>query len=168
MPHMKPLRVILALFLTLLSMSAAAQLIPSPRFDELERRLKIRPDQKEQFDMAVGATKRALLAVGLSLMEMKQKLAEELMKPSPDFSRLFENADKVFEMHRPLFREAGIEWKKLYGELDPEQIQTVKRFLLDNLGQWGAAPFLEDTPAKPRPKAPPKMAPPKIPAEEWI
>jgi len=168
MAHMKPLRVLFALFLTLLSMSAAAQAIPSPRFDELERRLKIRPDQKEQFDMAVGATKRALLAVGLSLMEMKQKLAEELLKPSPDFSRLFDNADKVFEMHRPLFREAGIEWKKLYGELDPEQIQTVKRFLLDNLGQWGAAPFLEDTPAKPRPKAAPKMAPPKIPAEEWI
>ena len=118
MGHMKNLRAVLALFLTFLSMSAAAQAIPSPRFDELERRLKIRPEQKEQFDMAVGATKRALLAVGLSLMEMKQKLAEELLKPSPDFSRLFENADQVFEMHRPLFREAGREWKKLHSLLD--------------------------------------------------
>ena len=164
MASMKPLRAFLALVLTLLSMSAAAQMIPSPRFDELERRLNIRPDQKEQFDMAVGATKRALLAVGLSLMEMKQKLAEELLKPSPDFSRLFDNSDKVFEMHHPLFREAGLEWKKLYAELDPEQIRTVKRFLLDNLGQWGAAPFLEDAPAKPRPKAAP-AGPVK---EEWI
>ena len=167
MGRMTPLRAFLALFLTLLSMSAAAQIVPSPRFDELERRLKIRPEQKEQFDMAVGATKRALLAVGLSLMEMKQKLAEELMKPSPDFSRLFDNADQVFEMHRPLFREAGIEWKKLYYELDPEQVQTVKRFLMDNLGQWGAAPFLEDAPPPPRPKAPPRGAP-KIPSEESI
>ena len=162
MGRMKPVRAVLALFLTLLSMSAAAQAIPSPRFDELERRLKIRPDQKEQFDMAVGATKRALLAVSLSLIEMKQKLAEELMKPSPDFSRLFDNADKVFEMHHPLFREAGREWKKLYSELDPEQIATVKRFLLDNLGQWGAAPFLEEKPA------PPRKGPPMPADREWI
>ena len=161
MGPMKPLRAVLALFLTLLSMSAAAQALPSPRFDELERRLKIRPDQKEQFDMAVGATKRALLAVGLSLMEMKQKLAEELLKPSPDFSRLFDGADKAFEMHQPLFREAGREWKKLYSELDPEQVETAKRFLLDNLGEWGATPFLEEGPA--RPKRLPKEAP-----KEWI
>src|SRR5689334_18072067 len=120
MGPMKSIRAILALFLTLLSMSAAAQALPSPRFDELERRLKIRPEQKEQFDMAVGATKRALLAVGLSVMEMKQKLAEELLKPSPDFSRLFEGADKIYEMHEPLFREAGREWKSLYGQLDAE------------------------------------------------
>jgi hypothetical protein len=167
MGRMTPLRAFLALFLTLLSMSAAAQIVPSPRFDELERRLKIRPEQKEQFDMAVGATKRALLAVGLSFMEMKQKLAEELLKPSPDFSRLFDNADKVFEMHQPLFRDAGREWKKLHSQLDDEQVQIVKRFLLDNLGQWGAMPFLDDAPSKPQPKARPKAAP-KIPSEEWI
>lgn len=160
MDRMNPIRAILALFLTLLSMSAAAQAIPSPRFDELERRLKIRPDQKEQFDTAVGATKRALLAVGLSLMEMKQKLAEELLKPSPDFSRLFDNADKLFEMHAPLFREAGREWKKLHSELDDEQVEIVKRFLLDNLGQWGVAPFLEDTPRR--------QPPSKDPQKEWI
>ena len=159
---MKPFRAILALLLTLLSMSAAAQAIPSPRFDDLERRLKIRPDQKEQFDMAVGATKRALLAVGLSFVEMKQRLAEELLKPKPDFSRLFDNADKVFEMHHPLFSEAGREWKKLYRELDAEQIKTVQRFLVDSLGPWAAAPFLEDVPPS-RPKGPAKA-----PDREWI
>ena len=148
---MKPARGFLALFLMLLSMAAAAQ-IPSPRFDDLERRLQIRPDQKEQFDLAVGATKRALLAVGLTVMEMKQRLGEELLKPDPDFSRLFDGVDRAFEQNAPLFKEAGREWKQLYAQLDPKQVETAKRFLLDNLGEFGATPFLEDPPQKKREK----------------
>src|SRR5258707_11263587 len=109
---MRALRAVAALLLFGLSLAASAQ-VPTPRFDELERRLQIRPEQKEQYEMAVGATKRALLAVGLSLMEMKQRLAEELMKPNPDFSVLFDGADRAFEQQRPLFDEAGRRWKKL-------------------------------------------------------
>ena len=139
--------------------SAASSPIATPRFDELERRLQIRPEQKEQYEMAVGATKRALLAVGLSVMEMKQRLAEELAKPNPDFSVLFEGADRAFEQQRPLLEEAGREWKKLYAFLDDKQVEVVKQFLLDNLGQIGAAPFIEDAPRK-KPKSPPKG--------EWI
>jgi hypothetical protein len=160
---MKSLRAVLALLLTLLPLAAAAQM-PSPRFDELEKRLQIRPEQKDQFDMAVGATKRALLAVGLTVMEMKQRLAEELLKPSPDFSRMLDGVDRAFEMHAPLFKEAGREWKKLYAQLDPKQVETVKRFLLDNLGELGAAPFLEERKPEPKPQRKPKP----VPSEEWI
>ena len=156
---MRLVRAFAALLLLGLSMAAAAQSIPTPRFDELERKLQIRPEQKEQFDTAVGATKRALLAVGLSAMEMKQRLAQEFMKANPDFSFLFNDADKVFDQHRPLYEEAGREWKKLYAELDSKQVQTVKQFLLDNLGQLGAAPFIEDAPKK-KEKRPP--------SGEWI
>ena len=162
---MKRVRSFLALVLTLLPLAAAAQIIPSPQFDDLERRLQIRPEQKDQFDMAVGATKRALLAVGLTVMEMKQRLGEELLKPSPDFSRLFDGADRAFEMHAPLFKEAGREWKKLYAQLDARQVETVKRFLLDNLGALGAQPFLDDRPLPPSPRKKEKK---EIPSEEWI
>ena len=130
---MKVFRLAAALILLALSMAASAQQMP--RFDQLEQRLKIRPEQKEQFDMAVGATKRALLAVGLSFMEVKQRLAEELMKPRPDFSRLADSYDRIIEQHRPLFREAGAEWKKLYAILDDEQVDIVKDFLHENLGR---------------------------------
>jgi hypothetical protein len=130
---MKALRLAAALFLLALSMAASAQQMP--RFDQLEQRLKIRPEQKEQFDTAVGATKRALLAVGLSFMEMKQRLAEELMKPRPDFSRLGDSYERIVDQHRPLFREAGTEWKKLYAILDDEQVEVVKDFLHENLGR---------------------------------
>ena len=161
---MNTARAALALVLLLLSMAAPAQ-VASPRFDDLERRLQIRPEQKEQFDTAVGATRRALLAVGLSVMEMKQRLAQELLKPDPDFSRLFDGADRAFEDNAPLFREAGREWKKLYAQLDAKQVETVKRFLVDNLGEFGAAPFLDDK-AQPQPKPKPKEKVP--PREEWI
>ena len=151
---MKTARLLVALFLLGLSLAATAQTIPSPRFDELERRLQIRPEQKDQYEMAVGATKRALLAVGLTFMEMKQRLAAELMKPSPDFSVLFDGADRAFEQQRPLLEEAGRDWKKLYALLDDKQVEVVKQFLLDSLGQIGAAPFIQDAPRK-RPKSPP-------------
>ena len=158
---MRALRFVAAILLVGMSMaaSAASSPIATPRFDELERRLQIRPEQKEQYEMAVGATKRALLAVSLSLMEMKQRLAEELMKPNPDFSVLFDGADRVFDQQRPLFEEAGREWKKLYALLDDKQVEVVKQFLLDSLGQLGAAPFIEEAPRK-KPKSPP--------TGEWI
>ena len=130
---MKTFRFAAALFLLALSMAASAAQMP--RFDQLERDLKIRPEQKEQYEMAVGATKRALLAVSLSFMEMKQRLAEELMKPRPDFSRLTDSYERIVDQHRPLFREAGVEWKKLYALLDDEQVEIVKDFLHENLGR---------------------------------
>jgi hypothetical protein len=158
---MRALRFFAAILLVGLSMAAPAASSPiaTPRFDELEGRLQIRPEQKEQYEMAVGATKRALLAVGLSVMEMKQRLAEELAKPNPDFSVLFDGADRAFEQQRPLLEEAGREWKKLYALLDDKQVEVAKQFLLDNLGQLGAAPFIEDAPRK-KPTSPPKG--------EWI
>src|SRR5439155_10295554 len=60
--------------------SAAAR----PRFDKLEETLKIRPEQKEQFDAAVASTQRALVSVALIAMQIKQGLGEELQKPRPD------------------------------------------------------------------------------------
>src|ERR1700741_2361091 len=121
---MNVLRAWLAALLLLASIAtpAASSPIQTPRFDELERKLQIRPEQKDQYDMAVGATKRALLAVGLTFMEMKQRLPEGLMKPSPDFSLLFAGTDRVFDQSRPLFEEAAREWKKLFALLDDKQV----------------------------------------------
>lgn len=129
---MRVVRVIAALLLLAASMAASAGM---PRFEDLEKRLNIRPDQKEQYDIAVGATKRALLSVAAGAMDMKQRLAEELMKPRPDFSAFFRGADKVFEQQRPLFEEAGREWNKLFKKLDDKQVEIVKEFLRENLGE---------------------------------
>ncbi len=134
---MKAIRLLVALFVLGLSMAASAAQMP--RFDALEQRLKIRPEQKQQFDLAVGATKRALLAVGLSAMEMQQRLGEELMKARPDFSRLTDSYERIVDQHRPLFREASDEWRRLNAILDDRQVEIVKDFLRQELGRFLSA-----------------------------
>ena len=130
---MRPLRVAASLFLLLASMAASA--VEMPRFEALEKQLKIRPEQKEQYDMAVGATKRALLAVALNAVEMQQRLTEELGKSRPDFSRLYDSYDRIVDQNRPLFKEASEEWRKLYAILDDRQVEIAKDFVRDNLGR---------------------------------
>ena len=127
------LRAFLVLVLLGLSLGASAQSMPN--FDELEKRLHIRPDQKDQYDLAVGATKRALLSVGLAAMQMKDALVQELAKPRPDFRELARKQNQLIEDQRPLFREAGEQWRQLYKILDPRQVDTVRDFLRENLGR---------------------------------
>jgi len=119
----------------LLAVSFGASAAAMPRFDKLEETLKIRPEQKEQFDAAVGATQRALLAVAVSAMKIKQRIDEELQKPWPNFGVFYDLHEEILEQNRPLFKEAGEEWKKLYALLDDEQVDIAKRFLRDNLGR---------------------------------
>jgi len=128
------MRKILSIILVALSFSAAAQSLPN--FDQLEAKLKIRPEQKEQYDVAVAATERALLAVGLAALQMKDALSRELAKDLPDFRALVRKQDELIEQQRPLFREAGRQWEKLYKLLDAKQAKTVQAFLDDNLGPF--------------------------------
>lgn len=125
------LRFFAAAMIALASLGAMAQSMPD--FHQLEVRLRIRPDQKQQYDLAVGATKRALLAVGLAAMAMKEALVQELAKPSPDFRALARKQNELIDEQRPLFEEAGREWKKLYDILDPRQVETMRQFFRDNL-----------------------------------
>jgi hypothetical protein len=106
-----------------------------PNFAELEKRLHIRPEQKYQYDLAVGATKRALLAVGIAAIQMKDALVQELAKPRPDFGELARKQNQLIDDQRPLFREAGEEWHRLYAILDPGQVEAVRDFLRENLGR---------------------------------
>lgn len=124
-----------ALAALMLAFCAGAMAAPiMPRFDQLEKRLHIRPDQKAQFDAAVTATQRALLAVAASALEFKQRLDRELEKPRPDFGIFFDAQQDLIERNRPLFEEAAREWQRLYALLDDKQVEVVKAFLRENLG----------------------------------
>lgn len=126
------LRYFVLLLLLALSFGATAAL---PNFDALELRLKIRPEQKDQFDVTVGSTKRALLMVGIVAVQLKDKLAAELSKPMPDFRAFARANEDLIDQTRPAFREAGEEWKKLYALLDDEQIEIAKAFMREHLGR---------------------------------
>ena len=120
---------------------APAQVPSLPRLDfkldKLEQALNLTPAQKEQFDVAVGATKRVLLQLALVTMQMKEKVAAELAKPRPDLGVLDEGRRAIVEEGRTLRREARDEWRKLYGMLNAEQLAAFRRFAdeqFDNMG----------------------------------
>lgn len=125
-------RWVIAAFLLALSFGAGAG--PFDRdFERLERQLRMKPAQKAQFDLAVAATQRALLAVAMSGLQIKERIAQELAKPRPDLNTLYDIHEQVIEQNKPLFREARNEWQKLYGLLDEEQVAIAKRYIEDML-----------------------------------
>jgi hypothetical protein len=124
-------RVLGAVLLFTVSLGAAAAALP--RFDRLEEKLNLRPEQKTQFDIAVASTQRALLSVALTALQLKQQLVDELAKARPDFSTLANAHATLVEQNRPLFRAAGDEWKKFYALLDDDQLVVAKKYLRENL-----------------------------------
>ena len=122
------------MLLLALSFGAAAQAFPE--LDGLEAKLHIRPDQKKQYDLAIGATKRALLGVGLAAVQVKDALAKELAKDYPDFEALVRKQNEVLDQTRPLFEEAAREWNKLIKLLDDRQAKIAQAWLHDNLGRF--------------------------------
>ena len=107
------------------------------KFEKLEQALNLKPEQKEQFDVAVGATKRVLLQLALVTMQMKDKLAAELAKPRPDLGVLDEGRKAIVDEGRTLRREARDEWRKLYAMLDPHQVASLRRFADEQFEQMG-------------------------------
>ena len=125
------LRILLAALLMGLSLGASAQRVD---FDRLEQQLRLKPHQKVQFDLATAATQRAMLASAMELMQLKQRLADELMKPRPDLGALLSQHERAFELSKPLFKEAGDEWTKLYALMDDDQVAIARRYVEDQLG----------------------------------
>ena len=117
-----------------LSLGAAAQSFPE--LDQLEAKLHIRPDQKKQYDVAIAATKRALLGVGLAAVQVKDALAKELAKDYPDFEALVRRQSQVFDETKPLFEDAMREWDRLIKLLDDRQAKIARAWLHDNLGRF--------------------------------
>ncbi len=110
-----------------LSLGAAAQGFGN--FSRLESQLKLKPEQKAQFDIAVQATQRALLSLGMVAFQQKQRIADEIAKPRPDIGVLADSQEQLLEMIRPHFREAREEWTRLYGLLEPDQVAIAKKYV---------------------------------------
>jgi hypothetical protein len=121
-------------FVVLLCSSLAVAAGPMDRdFDRLERMLRLKPEQKAQFDLAVGATQRALLAVAMTGLQIKERVSRELDKSRPDLNVLYDIHDQLIEQNKPLFREARDEWSRLYALLDPDQVAIAKRYIEEKL-----------------------------------
>lgn len=128
------LKLLALLALLFIPLAAGAQVPAGPDFGDLEAKLRLDPVQKAQFDVAVGATRRAMLATGLVAMEMKARLAQELAKDRPDFERLLADPDVLLSQVRPQWAEAQQEWTRLYGMLDARQVAIARDYIERRLG----------------------------------
>ena len=130
----RPLYTVLAFLLLAFSLGAAAQSFPE--LDQLEGKLGIRPDQKRQYDSAITATKRALIAAGLAAVQVKDAIAKEMDKKDPDYLMLVLKERAILEQQKPLFEEANREWEKVFRQLDDRQLKVAKEWLHENLGRY--------------------------------
>jgi hypothetical protein len=124
------------LALLFVSFTARAYTIEVPDFGRLETELRLKPLQKAQFDIAVQASQRALMAVAMAGLQVKERLSSELAKPLPDLNVLWRLHMDAYEMAAPNFREARDEWERFFRLLDKRQVESTKRFLRDNLGPY--------------------------------
>jgi hypothetical protein len=118
---------IAAAALAMMSLGADAARLEG--LQQLERQLRLNPEQKAQFDVAAAATQRALVSSALSGMEFKERLGRELMRPRPDLEVIFQAQEAMVEQNRPLFRSARDEWLRLYAMLDEEQVKIAKVYV---------------------------------------
>lgn len=128
---------LLAAFLVALPAAAQGRL----GFEGLERSLRLTPYQRQQFDAAVTATQRAMVAVGLGALQAKARLAQELLKDRPDPKALLLAQEELVEFSKPHVKAAREEWTRFYATLDEEQVRTARAFveeklrLLERLGE---------------------------------
>jgi hypothetical protein len=124
----RALRYLVTLFaLCVVSLGAAASRMEG--LEQLERQLRLNPEQKIQFDIAKAATQRALLSSALTGMEFKERIGRELMRPRPDLDAIFAAQEALVEQNRPLFRAARDEWVRLYALLDEDQVRIAKAYV---------------------------------------
>jgi hypothetical protein len=132
-------RLLLLLAVLLAALPAGAQ--GRLGFEGLERALRLAPHQKQQFDVAVTATQRAMVAIGLGAIQAKSRLAQELLKDRPDAKALLLAQDELVEFSKPHVQAAREEWVRFYAMLDEEQVKIARAFveeklrLLERLGE---------------------------------
>jgi periplasmic protein CpxP/Spy len=109
-----------------LVVSAGALASPFPRLDQFGRSLDLSPAQQVQFDAAVAATQRTVVAAVMAGVQMKAQVQAEFAKARPDLDALAKLKDATEETLRPLHLAARAEWLKLYAMLSDEQAALVK------------------------------------------
>jgi hypothetical protein len=128
---------LLAVFLVALPAAAQGRL----GFEGLERSLRLSPYQKQQFDVAVTATQRAMVAIGLGALQAKSRLVQELLKDRPDPNALLMAQEELVEFSKPHVNAAREEWIRFYAMLDEDQVRIARSFveeklrLLERLGE---------------------------------
>ena len=149
--------------LALVAAFAAPAFARDADVERMQRSLKLNPIQQQQFDVAMAATQRAMLAIGMGALQFKSRLGMELLKERPDMSSLATAQDELVEMSKPHVRAAKDEWLRFYAMLDDEQVGAARGYMdeklrkLDRLAEHLIREFSGSStrPARPRRNEPP-------------
>ena len=125
-------RFLLAVFALLAALTTPA-LARDAEVERLQRSLRLNPIQQQQFDVALQATQRAMLAIGMGALQFKTRLGLELLKDRPDAKALALAQDELVEMSKPHVRAARDEWLRFYSLLDDEQVGTARAYMEERL-----------------------------------
>jgi hypothetical protein len=107
--------------------------ISFPAITKVERKLNLTPEQKEQFDVALAASKVAFLALEANHKELRQFAQKELANARPNLEALSGEFDDAMEFGRTATRKARAEWLKLYAMLSDEQVAVVRDALQEKI-----------------------------------
>jgi len=149
-------RSFLIAFLALVAAFAAPAFARDADVERMQRSLKLNPIQQQQFDVAMAATQRAMLAIGMGALQFKSRLGMELLKDRPDMNSLATAQDELVEMSKPHVRAAKDEWLRFYAMLDDEQVGAARSYMderlrkLDQLAEHLMRNFLGPAPSKRR------------------
>ena len=119
--------------LALLAVLASPAYAADAELERLQRSLKLNPTQQRQFDVALQATQRAMLAIGMGALQFKARLGMELLKDRPDLNALAAAQDELLEISRPQVRAARDEWLRFYSLLDEEQVGAARGYMEERL-----------------------------------
>lgn len=119
--------------LAVVASAALPAVAMDPGFDRLERSLRLNPIQQQQFDVAVRATHRAMITIGMGALQFKGRLGMELLKDRPDPKALELAQDELVDLARPQVRAAKDEWLRFYSLLDDEQLGAARGYLEERL-----------------------------------
>ena len=119
--------------LALVAAFAAPAFARDADVERMQRSLKLNPIQQQQFDVAMAATQRAMLAIGMGALQFKSRLGMELLKDRPDMSSLATAQDELVEMSKPHVRAAKDEWLRFYAMLDEEQVGAARGYMDEKL-----------------------------------
>ena len=126
-------RSLLIAVVALLAALAAPAFARDADLERMQRSLKLNPIQQQQFDVAMAATQRAMLAIGMGALQFKSRLGMELLKDRPDMNSLSLAQDELVEMSKPHIRAAKDEWVRFYSMLDDEQVGAARAYMDERL-----------------------------------
>jgi periplasmic protein CpxP/Spy len=98
--------------------------------ETLHTDLKLNPKQETLWQSAATRTKEMMAQMRNDREQMRSAMLQELSKPQADLRALANGMDAARTRHTDLRKEAREQWLALYDNLDPNQRETARQFLL--------------------------------------